>query len=732
MSFQTDLEAPNKEKHQLVILKPRTRLLGWTNHSGNIWKASFDKGPVSRVWMNYDETDGFVAAASVGAMVASTYYWDEANSELYVYSTVDPDSAANMESTYEAIPGLTVEYELYMATRAFYGPRNPLDSDSDPVEWQPVLREAPSVSHGSRAQLYGFNPLDESSLAINSQDGWMLPHLHDSSFSYAVIRSYVMIGTDIEFAAEQGLVKEIYRGFSGAPKLSAEGAVQIPCFDFLAFLNRLASPNQRVIDTLIATIDPEATKSGQEYFIRRVRGMVDNLEPVNIDYNASIATNTNRDFIAYEEEGTIAAENLVIDHTASNTNTRTYFTTTPRLNINDAVWFVHAPGPGQTLKYAIVTDVNYASKYIEHIPISRTIASGDLCNRYAIGWIRVQDSDGVWYDLMPFRDFLYANDGSTSTAGTWGGFILQDNFEANISFPETFDPAKHKILCRVYGSRTIDTLSDGSTPNGAVVNEGGCAAQASTLLHYLLRKAGIPNDMIDVTSFSSLSTNHALGVAIPANKSDAVAPTYKELIGQVLQSMMWKLCYVNVDNEMKIGVLETGPFAGAADYEIDDKDLRNFAFEHDYSDIYKRVQLTYWKKEYQGDGTNPYAGTPTGNLVAAAESRTARDLHFSRELFQLDILQYLPADAQVIADRYAIALGDRRAFYSVTLGTAYIDRDALGTSYQVKRSQLPGFELDLDIERERQTAVIESTKSDLGVTLTLEDQKGIEDNSGDW
>ena len=737
-TFQEDLENPAVPKHSLVVIKPKYRVTGWTDLGSNLYRASFTLGRVSRLFIT---TSLELIADAVSPTVDQHYWYDEANNYIYVKLTGgngpdDPTDISYAGQYGETVAGVTVEFELYLSTQDFYGPSDPVDTASTAVQWRTTLKQSPRAAYGSRQSLFGFNPLNQANLTIENKDGWMLPYLYDCSFSLAAVRCYVMVGVDLETAASYSKVKEVFRGYLGAPSLSADNIVTLPCYDFLALLDRPAFPVTRLSTAEFPNVDPAAVKPGQEWWIRRVRGMVDNHVPINIDWNATPSTTNNRDWVSHEEQGTAGALNQTIDHAAANSATRTYFINTPLFNIGDAVWFDQVDGDD----YNFVTAVNRGSKYIDHGSITRVVTAGDSVIRYAIGWIKVQDSTGAWWNLFANRNFIYANNATLGNDPDWAGFRLADNWEADISFPETFDPSIHRILCRAYGSATIDTYADAVTPVGAVVDDGGNAASAISTLHYLLRQAGIPNAMIDQTSFEAVSTNHSLGIAWPRTAGDPVVPTYKDLIQLVLQSMMWKLHYLTdaSSREVTVGVVETGPFPGAADYETDDKDFKNFAFEHDYSALASKVRLQYGAKEESREGEYDifYAASAVfvadGTQIVIAENQLARDLHERTEMFELEILQYLTAQAQVLADRYAFALGDRRAYYEYALGPEFLERAAFGASYQVIRKQLPGFALDQDIERERQTMVLEMTKEPQGVTLVLDDQKAIQDNSGDW
>lgn len=728
MAYALEIVKPGVEKHALVIMRPRVRVTGWTLFEGTTtWVADFDKGPVSMCWrkQGVEELPVLTAYTHGGSGV----YFDEANGKLYAHwGTTSPDDEAYAELS-ETMLGFTVEYELYIATKEFMGPRDPMDASSAHRLWRGVLERSPETSHGARESLFGFNPMVTSSLQLNNRDGWLLPHLHETSWNLAEVAAYVMCGSDLDLAVTRSDVKQVFLGYAGQPAVDVDGLATIPTSDFAAFLERDCEPAERYSTAEFPNVEPSAVKTGEEWWIRRVRGMVDNFRPVNIDYNATPSTTDNRDFATHEDEGTQGTWGATVDHTGTNDATTTTMLTTPQCNVGDSI-IIQRSGVD---KYAFVTAVNRATKQITHSSITGSASALDQVIRYYVGWVKVRDSDGNWWNLGAGRSYSRIGTITLGNNPAWLGFRLIDNWEGDVGFPETFDPSKHEVVCRVYGTEDLDTYSDASTV-GSVTDEGGNNAKAKELLYYLLRAAGIAKAQLDKTSFEALSTNHALGLAIPQSRSTYAAPTYRELIGLVLQSMMWKLGYVDMSGEIGIGVIETGPFVASADYEIDQSDFSAFSFEHDYSDLKGRVKLAFQQKEMFRE-EDPEIFSPLefdGQRYATYTNPVAKELHLSTDLFELEILQYVRTEAELMARRYAFALGDRRGYYGVRLGAGFLDSSSLGASYQIKRQQLPGYENVVDTIRERQTSLIEVQKAARGVNLTLEDQKGIQDNSGDW
>lgn len=735
MAYALEILKANVEKHTLVIMRPRERVAGdWSYIHPNISSTPFTKGPVTKV---IDPLDFEYEQAAAYPPSSGEFYHDEDAGILYLHrgnTTPDGDvfdvSGNPDGSIAYDYAGCTVEYEIRVATSDFTGPRDPLDASSAPIHWRPALTRSPEAASGARDSLYGFNPLLTTSIELNNQDGWLMPHFHGTSWMLGSIEAYVMAGKDMDFAVSRSNVKQIFLGYMGKPVADTAGSATIECSDFLAYLDRRAFPASRYSQGEFPNIDPRAIANGAEWWIRRVRGMVDNFIPVNIDYDETPATNVNRDFATHEGTGTDGTYGATVDHAnAGNSATRTHLTTTPKVNVGDSVIIVK----GGTDRYAIVTSVNRVSNYFDHSSIAGTFAPGDSIVRYFIGSVRVKDSDGNWWQLFAGRNFTRINKATLGNNPDWLGFRLADNWEGDLGFPETFDPAKHEICCRVYGTTDLDEYASTDLV-GAVTDYGGVNSRSDSLLYWLLTQAGIEPEMIDQDSFEGVATNHSLGLAIPFDRATTKPPTYKELIQLVLQSMIWKMGYVDSGAALKIGLLETGPFVASADFEVDAVDFRAFSFEHDYTDIYSDVELSFSRKEVILEGV----AEPLGNdildteCVAYAHSLVAEKLHFVDQVFELDVLQFARDEAELMATRYAYALGDRRAYYNLTLGPEYLNRAGLGTSYQVKRQQLPGYENVQDEIRERQTMLIEVQKSAQGVTLTLEDQKGIQDNSGDW
>lgn len=707
MTFAAQIEKPEVKKIPLVMIRPRRKVTSWTDMGGGVYRSSWTYGIVNRVWIQFGVE---LTQAASAAVLGGEWYYDRYNQLLYVGSVVDPTAV-----------GRFVEYELHFSTDYFRGPRDPLDSASEVVDWQPYLVNEPAPQNGSRDYLFGFNPLVSSSINLANAGGALNPHLYDSSFRKGEVKMWIMVNEVMAKAIRRSEVKQTFLGYMGDTVSLSDRTVSISCQDFFSFLDR-----QMEFNTFagIATADPRAIVEGQEWPIRRVRGRVQNFTGVNVDYDATPATNKNRDWVLMEEESSLdeATYTLVVDHLAANTATKTFFTETPKVMAGD----VFAMTNNGVTRYGTITAVDYAAKWVTHDDFTgRTVTGADTMTRYYIGSITIIREDGQIVKPMPGRDFLRGRGSLGSLPSGTMGVVFADNFEANVSMATPLDPSTDTVYFTVYGPKEAPVYPS-SNAAGEATNYGGAAAQPESILYGLLEESGIDTDLIDEDSFADAGDGNTapLGLAMPRSPSETAYPTYKDMIQLVLQSTLWRLGFVEVGNEIKIGIAPTQPFVASADYDVDELDHRAFDYQHDSTGLYWTVRLNFNKKEILPDGD--FADWTLG------ANDLARDLHLSTKEFTSESLHYRRDDAEQLKDRLTYALGDRRGIYTFILEQRFIDKTAVGASYQLEREDLPGYAFASGTKRSRQLSAIEVSKTSLGVNLVVEDQKGIQDNSGNW
>lgn len=710
MSFATNLEKPEVQKYPLVMFRPRRKLTAWTSMGGVIYRTPFSLGYVTTCWVQYGVN---LTEAASAAVAGGEFYHDYENGYLYVGSVVDPTAV-----------GRFVEYEVHVSTQYFRGPRDPLDGTSQVVDWQPYLASEPAPQNGSRDNLYGFNPLQQSALNLNNSNGWLNEHLHESSFRLALVKTWLLANSNYDRGRTFSDIKQTFLGYLGDSMFVQDGIVTLNSGDYFQQLDRQLTMT-KFTTSLAPLCEPQACNSGAEWLVRRIRGRVERLRPVNVDYDATPATNKNRDWVVMEEDTALdeATYTLVVDHAAANTATKTFFTTTPKMMVGDAFAMTN---DGVT-RYGHVTSVDYASKWITHDDFSgRSVVSGDTMTRYWVGSITIVREDGQIVQPMPGRDFTRGYGSLASLPTGTMGFIFADNFEASVSMATPLDPASDTIYVTAYGPKELPKYSDGTTDVGEVTNYGGADSSPESLTYWLLRQGGIDASLIDEASLQSSGDDNTapLGLAIPRTHAETSPPTYKDLIQLVLQSALWRLGFVASGNYVKIGVAPTQPFVASADYDVDELDHHAMSYEHDYASVYYNVKVNYNRKDVLLENEEQVWNGSAVDL--------ARDLHLANRTLTLESLHYRSDDSLELADRLAYAVSDRRGIYKFELEQRFIDKTNIGATYDLTREDLPGYALVQGTKRTRQIAAIEIVKSSLGATLVAEDQKGIQDNSGSW
>lgn len=719
MAFANNIEDQRIEKHSLVVIRPRKRLTGWNLVSAGIYSIAWDY-PVTRVWDVYNNDNGFSEAGSPTA-TPERFYYDYSTNTLYVSYATDPDS-----NTY---PGMTVEFEINLSDTQFTGPRNPLNNTTDTIDWIPNLKNIPQTQNGSTDTLYGFSPLIQSNLQILNGDGRFNILLHETSFLYCPVFAYIMANSDYEKGVLFSDIQQVFIGFSNGVEWR-ENSLFIPVIDYNAFFDRKFSLPIRMNTTDFPLAEPDSIVQDQEWYARRIYGMVDSFRPINIDYNATPSTTNNRDWVVRElEDGffdNAGNLNAVIDHLAANTNTRTYFLSPHSFNLGDWINLNN----NSVNYYVEVEAMDLGRTYIDHASIARTVIAGDAASRPDVARVVVMNNDNtVPFFLRPFIDYTLFNNSSLGVSG----FTMADNWEAARSFTDNggvFDPSKNAIYIRAYSNNWLREYWSGNDV-GALAQNGGRSSQAITLLHRVIESSGFDISLIDESSFSNAS-NQSLGFSVPSSHSATTLPTYKSVIDQILSSMLWKLSIIPSGTSVKVGLTELAPFASSGDYTADESEHSDLIYKHDYGDVYSDFKFNYAVKERPETFIGTSMSWDLINGLFTRTSSSARDLHFVSKLFETTLLQYDPLEAAVIADRYSYVLGDRRGFYSIILGQAFLNKANLAASYLLKREQLPGFNFVYGTEQEQTLLVAEVQKSSAAVSMVLEDQKGIQDHAGDW
>lgn len=712
MSWSSNIQNDLQNNAIFCILRPRRLISSWTLHSGSIYYADFDYGYVRSVFQE-DIGDSLTPVETIGDITSGTFFYDVDAQRVYLQTT----TSADPNTLYMAM-----EYELYVGTRGLNWGRIPDAAVGTTylhvaTYYDPVIIKPPNVKYSASDVTIGYLPFESTSISIANADGAYNRHLYDSSFIDSEIEIWHLAGNpNINNFVK--LATAIMGNFTWD-----NGSLEISITDKIKTLDYkwgYAGADYRYHVADFSGLDPDS----ENLPIRKVYGRVDGFVPVNVGFNATPATNNNRNWaVSQGDTNKATIVRNVVHPSANNTSTQTELDSADGLYPGDYVRFDNNAMADATVK---ILTVNYTTKIITHGSIgARTTAAGDTVTRpfIPVVYIIVGRERPNIQTLIYIRDFTV---GTTPSGGGVGGFDLVNNFEAN--FPgifedDIFKPGKDQIFCSVYGETDLPSPSI----TGLTVNqEWGNLANPIGILYKLIRELrGIRSGEIVLGDFITLvaANNEKIGFAIPPSKEDKTYPTYKDLILKILQSFHLRMFFDGSGLRLK----QLKPMIASVN-SADSYDVIANNYSVDYDDLYNIVNLSYRKQEIY----HPITGLAEGDFILRKENVYTETLHrvFGKEI---DIATYIyeTADANSIADHYSFYFGERRAKFDLDL-PAKILSATVDDAITINLERLPGYDFARGTEQSRDYNIVEINKGTATVSVVLDDQKGVEDNAGSW
>lgn len=697
MSYLDLLEDETIKPQYLAVLKPRRRATGFSLVAGSIYKASFDLGEV--VSCQADDTP--LTAAASSALSADEFYYDVDAAELYVRLTsgVDPDTVF-----------LVATYEIYVATLDAHWHRIPSDTSTRTVYFEPVILQSPILKQSMADSIFGFTPVESSRIVLVNTDHWIEKHLYDSSFAGAAIELYHWLE---ELDVDN--IKLVMKGLLGDIKWSSE-RVTIDVKSSIEILSAEYRPAQG--ESFFNSSDwPDIDQQYIARPIRRVYGLVDGFQPVNVDFNPNTPTiSDNRTWVVCNgQDGLDEIVRTVVSNVGAST-TRTYVSSTQGLNEGDSIWFDRAVG---TDEYQLLTNVNRVSNYVEHAALATPMAASDHLRRGFVGRVEVFQN-GVAYTAHYNRDYTV----STLMGAGASGFTFSSSMESNVGLPLTLQ-GYDKVCCRVYGPATFLTLG-GPSFGANDPSLGNLATVTEIILDLLKTNLQVTDAEINQASFTSALAERfeSYGLAIPQSASGSF-PIYRDLISSLLESGLLQLT-LDEDQKWKLVVLEP---LGTSDYSVGDDEILKDSFDvsYSYSDIVSDIIVEYAAREVS---SNPNVFSEEVRQITLS-SDAAKYVHKANKSHTVRTPFVFEDDALSYAQRLCYALGEQQGQYNISVKNRFFEAN-IGDIIEVDREKIPGFDYAAGTTQTRTLKVLGIEKSLTKVNLTLTDQKGIQDNESNW
>ncbi len=700
MSYASLLALESTNAQMLAVIKPYIIHDTWTVESGSVYVASSTYPTVISVTEN--GTSLTEAASSV--LSAGEWYYEPESQLVYIRTST---SAAPSNFT------IVLQFEVYFGTYDAHWHRVPTDNTTATVYYEPLIMQSPEINQGGADTVGGFLPTKASVLKLSNATHYFETLLYDVSFHKAPIDLYHWLDDSGQDELSTSNIKKVFTGYCGSIAMTGID-VDIQVLDSTdVFLEEWRNPTGSSFFSTTTFASLDVNQIGKP--IKYVYGMVDGLVPTNIDsVKTNPTTSDNREWVACH--GTKASMGSVSTTVtgASSTTTRTYVVTTNGLNVGDSVKMHHI-GPGHE-HYVTITAINRTSHYFDHEAIHSAMNASDPVTRECIGNVIIVQN-GQAYRAQYDRDYTVTN-----FSGTTVGFTFSSSLESNLSMPATLS-ANDRVICRVYGKENDVTLS--GSPLGSDDTQTNCLTDPGVILFDILKRI-LSESEIDLPSISALVTSRsdALGFSIPKSSSSNF-PTYKDLIIDISQTCLLRIF---PDNDLKWSVSEVGPLTTATEEVLEDQILQgSFRYTFDYNEIVSDIIVTYNRYELSDEASasgEKFTQVTYQNDVATYLHRVSRQKTVNSLYFKQD-------DAVDLSRRLAFMLSDRvGTLFLATKNNAF--GAEVGEVAEVSRPSLPGFSWVQDTQTSRDLVIVALDKSLKNVKMTLNDQKGIEDNSGDW
>lgn len=721
-----DIIAKPGEITTLLSIRPRIRITDWTNMSvmgQNVWRCPWTRGnvvAVSDVGFYPESVNGMPyyqleEEATYAAMAADkgTWFFDEENQLLYANFN-DLPGFPSFDSTFPNNRFTWVDWEMFYATKQLNWYRNPQSALSDDQVWTGGLVKPPIPQQGNPDLLFGFSPVRVTDVQIAvGDDSEVLGLLHDWSVNGSIVQIWECVGQ----LSTDGM-SQVFTGLAGSYALS-KGNLSIQLTDPLNAIDQ--EMDEAFFDDItFGGLDPQK----QNAPLRRVLGAVQGFIPVNIDFDETPDVDVNRDHVVCQGE---MADAPVLDTVIDETDPDT---TNSSSKVADASGFRSGDSiiveEGGTPHYGIfVFSVDYDTNVIQHsFMAARVAVTGDRIYRGFVGSATLDDGNGNAFNLAYGRDWT-----ESDFAGDTRGIVLADNFEANIpGCPSPYDPSQHTIYLTVYGEKIVPLKLDGITPFCSLAKNGGALANPVGLLWHILRtELRTFRELVsfdEATWYALAQTmERTVGTAIP-EESGGSWGSWKEIIQEILQSELLRL-HIRIQNGLAtLTITRDGP-TGTPDVEAGQQDLSNPSWSWDYSDCYHTSAVSWGHQEFSsaffyGGQQNRYATL----------NNPAKYFHRLDKTLEIKTLHYESDDAFAIVQQFNAILGERRGILNGLLPPSFMETH-IGDVVNYSTKFLPGAVVSGEMN-ERPYKLTQHAKSPQGITVTLEDQKGVEEFTGDW
>lgn len=711
MSFATETAKTSFQDELLIvfIIKESLTLTGWEYVSSpdaftKLYKIAFSRGAVRKI---SEGTSLWDRKDSTADIYTNRQFWfDDSENILYgsFFHTTDPDTVT-----------VTYGYEVYGATRDQIFHRTPTDSTTRQVFWPGIVTSAPSIRQELSDIFFGVLPSGSATIALENTNQTFSEVIDSGSLYNSDLEIYEVAG-ELSTANAKLVMTATIRDIA-----IEDSTLTLRVIDRFSKLDNLFLPTAKSgsywTTANFAGLDP----SFENAPIRLIYGYVEGHKAINLDYvEESPTTSDNRQwgigFFGDSIDATVPAS-------PSSTTTRTYLDSALGWQVGDTVDI--------NSQYTKVTAVNTSgSHYIDHDAVVTPASASDTITLEPVSRVEII-RDGVTYLCYVGRDYQIVGSSISFTSSV----------ESNVSLPSNIQ-AQEIVRCRVRGADV--TVLTNETSGGSTVILGssthfdtayGCTTNPGLLIGFILRRAENLNavlayieEILDEDNFTAYcnAATEKLGFVIPQSANGSW-PTCRQILSEIARTT---LTQITINSSGQYTLRRVEPLPVSTDYTITDDEIEADSFTQtvDYNDIKSIVTVGYGYHELS---------LPTGQIASTRrvqeQSNDTTELHDADRELGFTSQLFREADATALCQNMLYALGARRGKVTLQAGPRFFNVQ-IGDSVTVQRQRLLGYPYVEGTLRSSDYRVIGYSRQfrDFKITLILDDQKGIEDNSGSW
>jgi len=716
------------ESRHFVVIRPRISVpyTDFTLVTGTIYSSVCQYGYVT----------GVIDKDNVYTRVAGTPGLNEFSYDHETRTVLVNPGGAPSGSSY-----FVFTFEWHFSNEEVLWHRDPTDTASDVVQWHGVLTMAPHARFSSSSRNFGFFPIESTNFTVINDKAAFNLGLHYASFNRIECDSWHSVGPlDAETTTQ--ILSMLVTGVEG----NSEDLMFQLTDRFINFdrkISYLTDPTYYESANFNLPLDPNYEFKPVRLIYGHVRGFV----PVNITFNSEdpAGGDNNGWVVGTRRDQSSLYNSPILSRPAAN---QAVLATgeTDNYWVGQWVKIVNGGSPYRWQITDITGDTITFNTNYSASAVGATSTAGIW--KHAVRelyWVHKSQllQDVVYYRRLYFADSLEEDafqplelPGTNYLAFALGIGVWTSGF-GNVQY---FQPLTDNLIAHVDGVRVRPTIAGGNFPvNGKPFITNG----VEILYDILINVYGMSESQIDTDSFiaASQASDWPLSFAIGESSTDEM-PTFSEVINKILLTLMLKAYFAP---NGKLTLVPSEPL-GTADASVLTEDIMELQFDYKSEDLAEILpSYNYQEKQIVQVG----AGTPDNensfkvldNVYDGVDdsveniSDATKYLHGVTKRTRIDTYlahpDYITFDIDAYMARVRAVYGDREGRFRLVVKNQLYNL-GVGSVVSLESENLPGFDYAPGTRNTRSFTVVEIAKKGPGVEVLLDDQKGIEDNAGDF